>query len=136
MALSKQKKYCTKTKNLKLWLYIILTPLFVLSFISAIPNLHFMPTLQISECYSQKQNGKTFNYFKLMNRSMFSTVLAQFIHNVMFFTAIFAIRHIEDQFNISKELRRVCGISTVLFWIYTALLLFFPDSVFVSLGLA
>lgn len=109
---------------------MLLGPLFVLSLVSSIPNLHFMPVLSISQCYEP-----TLNYLKLMNRSMATTVVMQFLHNALFFAVIFSIRKVEDKFNISKELRYVCFISTLCFGAYTSLLLFMDGSFIVVLGM-
>jgi hypothetical protein len=67
---------------------------------------------------------------------MFSTVVTQFIHNCVFIIAIFAIRHVDDKFNISRELRKVCLFTTVLFSLNTSALLFFEGTIFVKLGLS
>jgi hypothetical protein len=68
---------------------------------------------------------------------MLDNVYFSAVHNLVFFTILFALRDIQDDFNISGELRRVVFISSICLQFYTFSLIFLNTGAkptFVSLG--
>ena len=66
---------------------------------------------------------------------MINVITVQFWHNLAFFACIFSLRFVEDKFTINKELRRVCGVTTVCTSFYIASLVFLGDTIWVTLGI-
>ena len=71
---------------------------------------------------------------------MLDNVYFSAVHNLVFFLILFALRDIQDDFNISGELRRVVFISSICLQFYTFSLIFLNSpnedegATFVSLG--
>lgn len=56
------------------------------------------------------------------------------LHNLIFFFMVFVLRNVDDTFNINRELRNVCIVSTVCLTLYTYFILFLDETTFVILG--
>ena len=55
-------------------------------------------------------------------------------HNLILISMIFFLRDINDDFNISKELKLVCLISAICLQSYTFVILFLNNTAFVVIG--
>lgn len=137
-ATKERKVYCVKNREIRYYLYVCLLPGILFFLISLIPAANFLPTLEISECFPN-----TDNYYSKANKIMLDNVYFSAVHNLVFFTILFALRDIQDDFNISGELRRVVFISSICLQFYTFSLIFLntgatdptkKEPTFVSLG--
>ena len=127
------RTFFIQEKNLIYCLYVVLVPLAILCFISAVvPELTLLlPYFNISQC-AHSPNYTT--YYQDINNAMLSFTISQTFRNLILFGSVFLLREIDDTFNITKELRWVIVISTVCFTAYTLTILFFGHSLFVILG--
>lgn len=122
--------YCIKHRYLTRATLCLITPIALLVLASAVPHVHFLPTLQISQCTSPKKN-----YYNRITISMFGVIVIQFWHNLAFFACIYSLRFVEDKFTINKELRLICLVSSLCTGTFIASLIFLENSVFVKLGM-
>jgi hypothetical protein len=61
-------------------------------------------------------------------------ILFEGIFNVIFIYCLYLLRHIEDQFNINRELKTLLWVKLPVDFLYAGTLIFFYDSTFIVLG--
>jgi hypothetical protein len=69
-----------------------------------------------------------------INKVMMEFVFFTSIRNVIFFIMIFALRKVNDDFNIAEELRQVCIVSGVFLTLYSYVIIFQNTTSFVVMG--
>lgn len=113
------------------WFVLILLPILALTIASLyVENLmDFFPSFAIEECFDTDAI-----YEEHINTTLNVSIYTNFVINSVFILIIYLLRHVQDEFSISKEL-----ILTVVVWYVTGFVFYFslllvPYNGFVTSG--